>query len=459
MVVEADTVILAIGQSVDVESLSAVEITPRGTIATDPDTMEASLPGVYSGGDAAFGPRTLIVAIAEGRIAAASIHKQFTGEVAEEQPGQMVQLQQFHRLDDVYDRYDRLEVPSLPSERRIGLQEVELGFTPEQARCEAKRCLRCFANILLDVDTCVLCALCSDVCPLDLISLVPAGEVGGGEAGTALMLDETACIRCGLCIDRCPTDALSMGVWSGVGVPAPEVLHRDSAAGRSIFRSPDRVTERDRAAGHWSNFILHIYPVKVRRKEITFRYTWFLGVISLTLFASLLISGIFLMFFYVPSPDTAYGNIQTLQTEVAFGQFLRNVHRWSAHLMVVAVAAHMARVFYRGAYKSPREFNWVIGVVLLVLTLLLSFTGYLLPWDQLAYWAVTVGTAMGGFVPVIGGTVEQILLGGPEVGAATLLRFYVLHVAVLPSILVIGIAVHLWRWRKDAMLDQGGDDD
>jgi len=224
MVVEADTVILAIGQSVDVESLSAVEITPRGTIATDPDTMEASLPGVYSGGDAAFGPRTLIVAIAEGRIAAASIHKQFTGEVAEEQPGQMVQLQQFHRLDDVYDRYDRLEVPSLPSERRIGLQEVELGFTPEQARCEAKRCLRCFANILLDVDTCVLCALCSDVCPLDLISLVPAGEVGGGEAGTALMLDETACIRCGLCIDRCPTDALSMGVWSGVGVPAPEVL-------------------------------------------------------------------------------------------------------------------------------------------------------------------------------------------------------------------------------------------
>ena len=111
----------------------------------------------------------------------------------------------------------------LPSERRIGLQEVELGFTPEQARCEAKRCLRCFANILLDVDSCVLCALCSDVCPLDLIALVPAAEVGAGE-GTALTLDETACIRCALCIERCPTGALSMGVWSGVGVPAPEVL-------------------------------------------------------------------------------------------------------------------------------------------------------------------------------------------------------------------------------------------
>jgi quinol-cytochrome oxidoreductase complex cytochrome b subunit len=233
---------------------------------------------------------------------------------------------------------------------------------------------------------------------------------------------------------------------------------RESDVGRSIFRSPDRVTERDRAAGHWSNFLLHIYPVKVRRKEITFRYSWFLGIISLTLFGSLVVSGIYLMFFYVPSPTSAYGNIQSLQTEVAFGQFIRNVHRWSAHLMVIAVAAHMARVFYRGAYKPPREFNWVIGVFLLVLTLLMSFTGYLLPWDQLAYWAVTVGTAMAGFVPVIGGTVEEILVGGPTVGSATLLRFYVLHVAVLPAIIIGLIAIHLWRWRKDAMLDQGGDD-
>ncbi len=233
---------------------------------------------------------------------------------------------------------------------------------------------------------------------------------------------------------------------------------RGTAVGRSVFRSPDRVTERDRAAGHWSNFLLHIYPVKVRRKELTFRYSWFLGVISLTLFLSLIISGIYLMFFYVPSPSLAYGNIQSLQTDIAFGQFIRNVHRWSAHLMVLAVAAHMARVFYRGAYKSPREFNWVIGVVLLVLTLLLSFTGYLLPWDQLAYWAVTVGTAMAGFVPVIGGTVQEVLVGGPEVGSATLLRFYVLHVAVLPVLMVLLIVIHLWRWRKDAMLDQGGDD-
>ncbi len=231
---------------------------------------------------------------------------------------------------------------------------------------------------------------------------------------------------------------------------------RNSVVGRSIVRNPERITPRDRAAGHWSNFFLHIYPVKMRRHEITFRYSWYLGVASLALFGSLVVSGVYLMFFYLPSPSAAYADIQFLQTEVAFGQFIRNVHRWSAHLMVFAVAAHMARVFYRGAYKPPREFNWVIGVVLLLLTFLLSFTGYLLPWDQLAFWAITVGTAMAGFVPFIGDQTSELLLGGSQVGSATLLRFYVLHVALLPAVLVVLIALHLWRWRKDAMLDLGG---
>jgi quinol-cytochrome oxidoreductase complex cytochrome b subunit len=122
--------------------------------------------------------------------------------------------------------------------------------------------------------------------------------------------------------------------------------------------------------------------------------------------------------------------------------------------MVIAVAAHMARVFYRGAYKPPREFNWVVGVVLLLMTLLLSFTGYLLPWDQLAYWAVTVGSSMANFVPFIGGEIKTVLIGGDQVGEATLIRFYVLHIVVLPMFLVMGLMVHLWRWRKDAMLDQ-----
>ncbi|MFQ5517648.1 MAG: cytochrome b N-terminal domain-containing protein, partial [Acidimicrobiia bacterium] len=227
---------------------------------------------------------------------------------------------------------------------------------------------------------------------------------------------------------------------------------RDTVIGRSIFRSPERETVRDRAAGHWANFLLHIYPVKVRRAELGFRFSWYLGVISVVLFASLIVSGIYLMFFYVPSPVSAYGDIQSLQVDVAFGQFIRNVHRWSAHLMVIAVAAHMARVFYRGAYKPPREFNWVIGVMLLLLTLLLSFTGYLLPWDQLAFWAITVGTSMAGFVPFFGGAIQETLIGGTQVGSETLLRFYVLHVALLPTIAVVLLMVHLWRWRKDSML-------
>ncbi len=228
---------------------------------------------------------------------------------------------------------------------------------------------------------------------------------------------------------------------------------RDTPVGRSIWRTPRRRTERDRAAGHWSSFLMHIYPVKVRRAELGFRYSWYLGVISMVLLGSLVVSGVYLMFFYVPSPASAYGNIQTIQTEVAFGQYMRNVHRWSAHLMVLAVAGHMGKVFYRGAYKSPREFNWVIGVVLLILTLLMSFTGYLLPWDQLAFWAVTVGSEMAGYVPFAGEQTQSLLLGGETVGSSTLLRFYVLHVAVLPTTLIFVLMMHLWRWRKDAMLD------
>ncbi|MEE9416978.1 MAG: cytochrome b N-terminal domain-containing protein [Acidimicrobiales bacterium] len=228
---------------------------------------------------------------------------------------------------------------------------------------------------------------------------------------------------------------------------------RKTPIGRSVWRSPRRVTQRDTAAGHWSSFLLHIYPVKVRKAELGFKYSWYLGVISTVLLGSLVVSGIYLMFFYVPSPASAYTNIQTIQTEVAFGQFIRNVHRWSAHLMVLSVAMHMAKVFYRGAYKAPREFNWVIGVVLLILTLLMSFTGYLLPWDQLAFWAVTVGTEMAAYVPLAGEQTQELMLGGQTVGSTTLLRFYVLHIAVLPIILVFILMIHLWRWRKDSMLE------
>ena len=160
-------------------------------------------------------------------------------------------------------------------------------------------------------------------------------------------------------------------------------------------------------------------------------------------------TGILLMFYYVPSVEQAHNRMLDLSGTVAFGVLLRNMHRWAAHGMVAIVFLHMCRVFYHGAYKAPREFNWVIGVILLTLTLLLSFTGYLLPWDQLALWAVTVGTNMMGYTPVFGSSVKFVLLGSREIGNDTLLRWYVLHVLLLPFVTVIFMAVHFWRVRKD----------
>jgi formate dehydrogenase beta subunit len=221
-ILAADTIILAIGQAIDLDALGqeGPDISPRRTIAIDSETGQTSIDNIWSGGDAAKGPRTLIDAIADGRKSAEDIHRYFGGEIPDSTEGRMEVVPDFHRLDDKYDRYDRVEVPTLDTGRRIGLAEVETGFTEEMARLEASRCLRCFGNILLDIQKCVLCALCSDVCPVDVISLVPAEQIDvTARGGTALLLDEERCIRCALCIDRCPTDALSMGVWTGVGVP------------------------------------------------------------------------------------------------------------------------------------------------------------------------------------------------------------------------------------------------
>ena len=220
---DADTVILAIGQAIDLDALgeNGPEVSPRRTIKTDTESFKTSLPGVWAGGDAAFGPRLLITAIAEGRSAAASIHTTLSPAdvTAQRRPGKMTIVEGFNRQMDRYDERGRVEIPALPTERRIGLQEVELGFSEEAARAEAARCLRCFLDIQLDVDSCVLCGLCADVCPVNIISLIPSEEMGGSPGGTALMLDEELCIRCALCIDRCPPRALSMGMWTGVGVP------------------------------------------------------------------------------------------------------------------------------------------------------------------------------------------------------------------------------------------------
>ena len=218
---------------------------------------------------------------------------------------------------------------------------------------------------------------------------------------------------------------------------------------RSTIRHPRPDTPRGRAMTSFHNFFLHVYPVKVDRRVLAFRSTLRLGFISSVLFLVLWVSGLYLMFFYRPVVPDAYFSMHSLSTSVAFGQFVRNIHRWSAHLMVLAVFVHLMRVFYAGAYKYPRQFNWLVGVGLLVLTLGLSFTGYLLPWDQLSFWAITVGTNIAGYVPILGDHARQILLGGPEVGGATLLRFYVLHIYLLPSLVVLLLCVHIWRVRKD----------
>ncbi len=217
----------------------------------------------------------------------------------------------------------------------------------------------------------------------------------------------------------------------------------------SPFKKGYSDSPRNRSYVVMNNVLYHLHPVKVKRHGVKLSYTLCLGGLSFFLFILLTITGIFLMFYYTPSAETAYADIEALSTNVAFGSLVRNMHRWGAHLMVLSVFLHMSRVFYHGAYKPPREFNWVVGVLLLFLTLLLSFSGYLLPWDQLAFWAVTVGSNMAGFVPVVGAQVKFALLAGVEVSAATLLRFYVLHVLALPFILILFLAVHFWRVRKD----------
>jgi quinol-cytochrome oxidoreductase complex cytochrome b subunit len=224
---------------------------------------------------------------------------------------------------------------------------------------------------------------------------------------------------------------------------------RRSPVWRSIFRNPYPDDERSRAYNVMNSVFLHIHPVRVRQHAVKFAYTFCLGGLSFFLFLVLTVTGVYLMFFYVPSDTQAYTNILDIQSRVVFGLLTRNIHRWAAHLMVFFVFLHMMRVFYHGAYKPPREFNWVVGVVLLFLTIMLSFTGYLLPWDQIAYWAITIGSNMAGYAPLFNTPGKLLLLGGIEVGQNTLLRFYVLHIMVFPLLAAIFLAVHFWRTRKD----------
>jgi len=228
-----------------------------------------------------------------------------------------------------------------------------------------------------------------------------------------------------------------------------DVAVRRSAVFRSLFRQHYPTDERSRAYAVMNNVFLHIHPVRVRQHAVKFAYTFCLGGLSFFFFLVLTVTGVFLMFFYVPSATSAYNDILNIQSSVPFGLLTRNIHRWAAHLMVFFVFLHMMRVFYHGAYKPPREFNWVVGVLLLFFTVALSFTGYLLPWDQIAFWAVTIGNNIASYVPLFSRPSQLLIFGGIEVSQNKLLRFYVLHVILLPLTAAIFLAVHFWRIRKD----------
>ena len=238
---------------------------------------------------------------------------------------------------------------------------------------------------------------------------------------------------------------------------------RRTAVWRSVFRQSHLRDDRSRARVILNNIFLHLHPVRMPKSAIRLRYTWGMGALCAILFAIEVVTGIMLMFYYRPTPEHAYLDMVDLAEQVPFG-IVREMHRWAAHLMVVTVWLHMLRVFLTGSYKPPRQFNWVVGVFLLVLTMFLSFTGYLLPWDQLSYWAITVGSNMARSVPFLGqdgpgagalglvhagNDIRFLLLGGRTVGANALLRFYVLHCVLVPLATVVLMAVHFWRIRRD----------
>ncbi|MEE8389551.1 MAG: cytochrome bc complex cytochrome b subunit [Anaerolineae bacterium] len=214
---------------------------------------------------------------------------------------------------------------------------------------------------------------------------------------------------------------------------------------RDMFRGEPAGRPNPRYRVHTISFWFHIRPRWYPRSVTRFTYTFALGWISVFLAVVLGATGAVLMIFYTPSTDVAYFDMLNIIGGITFGKLMRDVHRLAAELMVICVVLHLVRVFVTGSYKKPRTFNWLVGMVLLLITLLFSYSGYLLTWDQIAYWAVTIGTSMAESVPVIGSQIQQLLLGGPAVGRLALLRFYALHMIVLPIALAIMFGVHYYK--------------
>ncbi|HTP09056.1 MAG TPA: cytochrome b N-terminal domain-containing protein [Anaerolineae bacterium] len=211
---------------------------------------------------------------------------------------------------------------------------------------------------------------------------------------------------------------------------------------------------------HRPNFFYHLHPPTVPQREGSFRYTFGLGGISVLLFLVLAATGLLLTFFYIPTPDRAADSIQIITYQVPFGWLVRNLHYWAAQWMVIVVALHMLRVIFTGAYKLPRQTNYIIGIALLVGTLLLNFTGYVLRWDDGTHWALVVGTNLVKSIPVIGDTLYQIIVGGSQIGEATTVRFYGWHLFGLAIPALILIVWHAFKVRRDGGIShrqRGGD--
>jgi len=190
----------------------------------------------------------------------------------------------------------------------------------------------------------------------------------------------------------------------------------------------------------------HVDPL---RHYSAFLYCF--GGIAFLLVMLQFLTGVLLAVYYVPAPETAYYSILFIENEVRFGWLIRGMHRWGAYLLVIFVGLHMLRVYLHGAYKKPRELNWVVGAFLLLMVLAFGFTGYLLPWDQKAYWATMVGTTMPQYVPGIGHFLVRVLRGGEDLGALTLTRFFVTHMLLLPGIVVVLLAAHFFMVRRQGI--------
>jgi quinol-cytochrome oxidoreductase complex cytochrome b subunit len=219
--------------------------------------------------------------------------------------------------------------------------------------------------------------------------------------------------------------------------------------GYSIFPGTKRAEKvREGYRRFFNTLILHFRPRNVKEETLRWTLTWGLGGMAVVLVFLLLGTGVLLKFVYLPFPEKAYESILHLQNEVLFGRLIRNVHHWSANALILVAFLHLLRVFFTGAFHAPRQFNWVIGAALFLVILLSNFTGYLLPWDQLAFWAITICTGMLEYIPGVGLWLQSLIQGGSEVGPGTLSNFYAIHTAVLPAFLIILMPFHFWRIRK-----------